>query len=56
MMQYDLDLQTLFKVTVYPLVKGTPVGDVWPRLNQMERCTPENDFSYNSGMTFTFDH
>lgn len=48
------DLQTSFKVTPYPLIKGT----IWMkyRSEQMEIIhDPEKDFSFKSGPTFTFD-
>ena len=47
-MTLTLDLQTLFKVTVYPLIKGMYEPD-W------RIPASDNYLSYNSAMTFTCD-
>lgn len=50
-----LHLQTSFKVTVYPLNKGTMWVTYGPDLSKGRADMLRTFFLYNSTMTFTFD-
>lgn len=49
-----LNLQTSFKVNVYPLIKS-PVAEVWPDWTKGEEIFQGQNVSFHSAIHFTFD-